>query len=132
MNRLKLTLLTIAAGITMLSPRFATETDILAPQEVVDMVDTSEAPTEKPTSTDLPELPTLGNRYYPATGIVIGIEKETDSVIYADFSGNYWDFKGIDDWMKGDRVALIMDNMGTPDSIYDDEPVVVRYCGWVY
>lgn len=85
-----------------------------------------------PTETDVTYAELMSHNYYPATGVVTELETETDSVIYTDFNGNLWDFPGIEDWCEGDRVALIMDNMGTPESIYDDQPVVWRYCGWEY
>ena len=77
-------------------------------------------------------ITSLSPNYYPASGIVTGFDNGNDLVIYEDFEGNVWDFPGIEDWEEGDRVALIMDNNGTPDNIYDDLPVVWRYIGWVY
>ena len=68
--------------------------------------------------------------YYPSCGIVTSLETETDSVIYEDPSGNIWDFKGIEDWAVNDVVALIMSDNGTPNYVYDDEPISWRYCGY--
>ena len=118
--KLKLALALTTVGISMLSPRFstipATETEIV-----------SETVTEATTDTN-----TLNDRYYPATGIVTELDTRENLVIYVDFNGNEWDFPDVEDWAEGDRVALIMDNMGTPESIYDDEPICWRYVGWVY
>lgn len=69
------------------------------------------------------------SQFYPACGIVVSLETETNSVIYEDYNGNLWDFPEIDDWTKGDIVALIMCDNGTPNYIYDDYAVSYKYCG---
>ena len=110
----------VCAGIaTLTAPISTTEMNVTPTTEDVTL----------PTETN---VTSMSHNYYPTTGIVTELETETDSVIYVDFNGNLWDFPGIEDWVVGDRVALIMDNMGTPESIYDDEPVTWRYCGWEY
>jgi len=65
---------------------------------------------------------------YPACGQIISIEENL--VIVEDLSGNAWTFCGSEDWAIGDIVAMIMDNMNT-STIYDDEIVDIRYCGYL-
>lgn len=68
---------------------------------------------------------------YPATGIVTAVGE--DFLVFTDFNGNEWELDGDpEDWACGDRIAVIMSDNGTPDSIYDDKIMSVRYCGWVY
>lgn len=67
---------------------------------------------------------------YPATGIVTAVGQ--DFIVFTDFNGNEWEYNDPEDWACGDRIAVIMSDNGTPDSIYDDEIMSVRYCGWVY
>ena len=66
---------------------------------------------------------------YPNAGIVIDLDKANDLVIFQDFSGQEWDFKGVEDYMIGDIIAVIMNDKGT-ESIYDDEIIDVRYIGY--
>lgn len=68
---------------------------------------------------------------YPACGVVSELNEANDLVIFTDFNGNEWSFKGIEDWAEGDIVAAIMSDNCTPE-IYDDIIVQTRYCGWVY
>lgn len=66
---------------------------------------------------------------YPNSGIVTDIYPEADMVIVATSTGSRWSFRGVEDWMVGDNAAMIMDDNGTPDYVFDDEIVSVRYCG---
>ncbi len=68
---------------------------------------------------------------YPLCGVVTEVNALKDEVVFTDFNGNEWGFSGTEDWCKGDIVACIMQDNGT-ESIYDDEVVQARYCGWVY
>ena len=65
---------------------------------------------------------------YPTCGQIISIEENL--VIVEDLSGNAWTFCGSEDWAIGDIVAMIMDNMNT-STIYDDEIIDIRYCGYL-
>lgn len=65
---------------------------------------------------------------YPRSGVVTGIDRDSDTVEWTDASGHVWAFAGCEDWMVGDGVAAIMDDMGT-DAITDDAIVSVRYAG---
>ena len=68
---------------------------------------------------------------YPATGIITTVAK--DFYVFTDFNGNEWTINDDpEDWVCGDRIAVIMSDKGTPESIYDDEVISTRYCGWVY
>ena len=69
---------------------------------------------------------------YPTCGVVSELNEANDLVIFTDFNGNEWSFKGIEDWAEGDIVSAIMSDNCTPESIYDDIIVQTRYCGWVY
>ena len=70
---------------------------------------------------------------YPATGIVTTVSESGQFIEFTDFNGNQWTLDGDpEDWACGDRIAVIMSDNGTPESIYDDEIMSVRYCGWVY
>lgn len=78
---------------------------------------------------EVPTLPTVEN-YYPLTALVVDFNEEEDVVICEDYAGNIWEFEGIEDWMEGDLVSLLMDSKGTP-LIFDDEILLVRYSGWI-
>jgi hypothetical protein len=77
----------------------------------------------------VPALPTVEN-YYPLTALVVDFNEEEDIVICEDYAGNIWKFEGIEDWMEGDLVSMLMDSKGTP-LIFDDEILLVRYSGWI-
>lgn len=64
---------------------------------------------------------------YPAAAVVTALDRENDLVTVKDGSGNEWQFDQVDDWMCGDCAALLMSDNGTPDSIYDDVIISVRY-----
>ena len=66
--------------------------------------------------------------YYARSGEVIGIYRNHDTVVWTDCAGNMWEFKGVEDWEVGDRIACIMYTMGT-EEIWDDAIVSVRYEG---
>lgn len=100
----------VCVGIATLSPIAATE--------VV---------TQTPTETITPQY-----SLYPTCGVVSELNETNDLVIFTDFNGNEWSFKGIEDWAEGDIVSAIMSDNCTPESIYDDIIVQTRYCGWVY
>ena len=66
---------------------------------------------------------------YPTCGVVT--EVTSTEMTFTDFSGNMWTIVGDpEDWCEGDRVAAIMDNNGTTETIYDDIVVKTKYCGW--
>ena len=57
---------------------------------------------------------------YPRFGNVVDIEYDSDFVTVDDGLGNLWDFYGVDYFMYGDLVIMIMTDSGTPNWIYDD------------
>jgi hypothetical protein len=66
--------------------------------------------------------------YYPRTAIVYSFDTVSDTVKVIDFAGEMWEFYGIEDWMIGDIVSMMMYDNNT-ESIYDDEIVEIRYSG---
>jgi hypothetical protein len=68
---------------------------------------------------------------YPSCGIVTSVT--STELEWTDFNGNIWVIVGDpEDWCEGDRIAVIMDNNGTTETIYDDIVVKTKYCGWEY
>lgn len=65
---------------------------------------------------------------YAKTAVVTCTDEETDMVYCLDCNKNIWTFEGIEDWMPGDIVSMIMDTKNT-STIYDDEIVSVTYSG---
>ena len=71
---------------------------------------------------------------YSQTFVVTDVtETETGYIVICeDFTENIWEFTAEDgDWDKGDLVSAIMTDNGTPDYIYDDEFITVRYSGYI-
>lgn len=71
------------------------------------------------------------DREYPTAGIVTTVNTETDTVAFTENSGAVFVFEGVEDWQKGDIVAAIMDDNGTPFRS-DDKIVKVEYSGYIY
>lgn len=67
---------------------------------------------------------------YPRGFIIAEMEKETDTLILDDGTGLEWKYEGIEDYWVGDYVVAIMDDNGTPNSIYDDIILDLRYGGY--
>lgn len=65
---------------------------------------------------------------YAKSEVVTSVDRKTDTVTFADRSGNEWQFTGAEDWMVGDHLAAVMDDCGT-ETIFDDRVVSVRYEG---
>ena len=63
---------------------------------------------------------TAEGRLYPRFGNVVDIEYDSDFVTVDDGLGNLWDFYGVEFYLYGDIVLLVMNDNGTPDWIYDD------------
>lgn len=68
---------------------------------------------------------------YPLSTTVTDVNYNTDTVTCTDFNGNKWEFKGCEDWQKGDIASLIMNDNDT-EIIYDDDIIKAEYNGWVY
>lgn len=70
----------------------------------------------------------MENWLYPNMAYVIEIDHKTDTLTAKDSIGHLWVVEGVEDYMEGDLVSIIMDSKGT-DLIYDDEVVKMHYCG---
>lgn len=66
---------------------------------------------------------------YPASGYVVEIEPECDTVIVETANGHLWGFYGIEDWEIGDGCSMLMSDNGT-ENITDDVILSVRYNGF--
>lgn len=69
---------------------------------------------------------------YPNAGIITELDYENDIVYFTDFSGEVWSFYGIEDLLEGDIVAVIMQDKGKPNYIWDDAVIDIRYVGYAY
>ena len=69
--------------------------------------------------------------YYSLDTQVSSIDNDTDLVTCEDGNGNLWEFYGINGRKVGDKVALLMDNMGTT-KIEDDEICGATYGTWIF
>lgn len=68
---------------------------------------------------------------YARSTVVVKLDYENDVVVVEDFNGNLWEFTGCEDWIVGDICSMVMYDNDTPQTIYDDEIVDVRYDGWI-
>lgn len=74
-------------------------------------------------------------KIYPMTTVVNRVENGT--VYCVDFNGNEWafsedEYEWVDlDWSEGDYCSMIMDTMGTDDTVYDDRIISYTYDGWM-
>lgn len=68
---------------------------------------------------------------YAKSTVVVEINEDDDIVVVEDFNGFLWEFEGCEDWVVGDICAMVMDNNGTPETIFDDIILNTTYCGWV-
>lgn len=67
---------------------------------------------------------------YPQTFVVDSINYNQNYMILIDFNGNEWIHEDVEDFDRGDIVAAIMEERGTP-TIYDDEIIMIRYAGYM-
>lgn len=67
---------------------------------------------------------------YPQTFVVDSVNHEQNYIVLIDYNGNEWIYEDIEDFDRGDIVAAIMEERGTP-TIYDDEIVMIRYAGYM-
>ena len=68
---------------------------------------------------------------YGLTGVVVNLSRGTDTVTIMDCNGNYWQFKGVEDYEIDDIVSCVVDTKGT-DLIKDDEIIAARYGGCIW
>lgn len=66
---------------------------------------------------------------YPDTGLVYEVNEKENTVSYICQNGNCFAFYGVEDWVVGDLVSVIMDDNGTPE-VADDIILNCRYSGW--
>lgn len=66
---------------------------------------------------------------YPKTTICLAVNRQMDVVTVADCNGTEWTFADCQDFEEGDLIALIMNDSGTPDTIWDDTIITARYSG---
>lgn len=66
---------------------------------------------------------------YAMTCKVVATDREYDTLVLKDSTGNLWALEGCEDWQVNDCCAVVMNDKGT-DSIYDDEIVSLRYQAW--
>lgn len=66
---------------------------------------------------------------YPKTTVCLAVNRQTDVVTVADCNGTEWKFSGCQDFEEGDLIALIMNDNGTQNYIWDDTVVTARYSG---
>ena len=66
---------------------------------------------------------------YPTCGKIVSVNYETDVAVFEDFNGFRWGFYGVEDFLIGDIVAVIMNDNGT-ETIFDDQIVDIKYCGY--
>lgn len=71
------------------------------------------------------------NNIYPECLQIVEINQAADIVQGRTCSGLIFSFYGVEDYMLGDLVAVIMDDNGTPDSVLDDIIIDVRYAGYI-
>lgn len=68
---------------------------------------------------------------YPTSMIVTEVDYESDLVTIVDFEGRMYQFYGCEDWYENDICAVIMDDNGTTETVYDDIILQTRYCGYI-
>ncbi len=66
---------------------------------------------------------------YSKTTICLAVNHQADTVTVADCNGTEWQFNGCQDFEEGDLIALIMNDNGTQNYIWDDTVVTARYSG---
>lgn len=66
---------------------------------------------------------------YPSYGKVIKVDRKNDTISIRDTYGNVLVWDGAEDWHKGDGVALLMYDNGTPNKVKDDKIIKLRYVG---
>ena len=65
---------------------------------------------------------------YTLNARVTYIEWDSDTFTVTDENGELWDLNGIEDWMLGDHVRLVIDSNDTA-SVEDDVILSATYTG---
>lgn len=71
-----------------------------------------------------------GQCLYPMVGVIVEMNREEDFFTVVDTCGEAWEFTECEDWENGDICAVVMFTNFT-ETIEDDIPLKVRYCGWI-
>ena len=71
------------------------------------------------------------NNFYALATVVYAVDEVEDVVTCEDYSGNLWDFYGVENWKIGDNVNLLMNDCGTTE-IYDDEICGISSADWIF
>ena len=63
---------------------------------------------------------------YPETAQVVKLDRKKDIVRVETSTGNPFEFRGCEDWEKGDLCSMIMWSNGTK-KVKDDKVISVKY-----
>ena len=61
---------------------------------------------------------------------IVNLDYNTDVVTCVDAAGFEWEFTGCEDYCVNDIVCVLLDTMGTEDTIKDDVILKVDYSGY--
>ena len=61
---------------------------------------------------------------------IVNLDYNTDIVTCVDAAGFEWEFTGCEDYCVNDIVCVLLDTMGTEDTIKDDVILNVTYSGY--
>ena len=61
---------------------------------------------------------------------IVNLDYNTDIVTCVDAAGFEWEFTGCEDYCVNDIVCILLDTMGTEDTIKDDVILKVDYSGY--
>ena len=61
---------------------------------------------------------------------IVNLDYNTDIVTCVDAAGFEWEFTGCEDYCVNDIVCVLLDTMGTEDTIKDDVILKVDYSGY--
>lgn len=67
--------------------------------------------------------------YYALTAKVVEIDTTNDVVTCEDCNGNFWGFRGTEDWEIGDCASLLIESHGT-NKITDDTIRDAKFSAW--
>lgn len=70
------------------------------------------------------------DNFYTRTGLVVGLDYDTDVVTVVDGADLVWQFTGCEDYCIGDLVEMLMQKTGKPDYILDDVIFSTCYAGF--
>jgi len=68
---------------------------------------------------------------YARSAAVVSLDYGADIVTLEDSQGFLWEFYGCEDWNPGEIASVLMWDNGTPETIFDDVILQVRYSGYI-